>query len=324
MPAHSTETQWQFNHSVFFDLVFVDDWVFVLFVDRATRYSVIYSVDNKTFDRLEKAVRRGWLSWAGAMRYIIMDAEKAFAPGGGEASVEGSAEVAAVDTVAEPPATSPPPLSGTSAPSPSKQLSPAPSKQPTPIPSKQATPRIPEGYYHGVSHYQASPPAASLVPYTPFTASAGATFGTGLIDLNSAQAAFERLSAMHQDVANMQTVMGEELVRLSASLGGGARGGASAASYRSSRGRAGSRPYVAGGSSNRAAGQSPGLSPPSSCRPNVASAPGRIGPKVSTPLALASVQEEGEPQPTPSHDWAASARKLLPAWAQPHDPSMTA
>ena len=119
---------------------------------------------------------------------------------------------------------------------------------------------------------------------------------TNEIDASAASASFDRLLAMYQDVAALQAAMGDELNKLSATLG-----------------RSGSR--VAGSGlpqprppSNRNQPSSRGVS--LALRPK--------GPR-SAPGAMKAIDEAGEEQ------WLQSARKFLPPWAQPGSPdSMSA
>lgn len=110
---------------------------------------------------------------------------------------------------------------------------------------------------------------------------------------------FDRLVAMYQDVAALQAAMGEELQRLSGSMGKSGRG---------------AKPLM----------RNQGLSitpPPPSNRgrpPLKLTVPEAALPR-SAPGALRQIPEEDGDQP-----WMQSARKFLPPWAQPSPSDMSA
>jgi len=114
------------------------------------------------------------------------------------------------------------------------------------------------------------------------------------LDANVAVASFERLVAMHRDVAALQTQMGEELARLSASLG---------------RGR-GARPFLQ--ARRGVTGQVSSLS-------RAQPFPGRG----VTPLSTIRHTRDEDDEHSTAH-WAASARRLLPSWAQTRSEEMSA
>ena len=78
-PILKTNTSARFNNTVYMDLVFFDRFILVVGVDEATRYTRIATVDYKTYDSLEQAVRREWLRHFGPMRIFRSDRESAFA-----------------------------------------------------------------------------------------------------------------------------------------------------------------------------------------------------------------------------------------------------
>ena len=52
MPATSMSIVLHFNAQVYADIVFIDDWMFAIYVDRATRYTVFAALTSKTFEAL--------------------------------------------------------------------------------------------------------------------------------------------------------------------------------------------------------------------------------------------------------------------------------
>ena len=68
-----------FNYEVYLDLLFFDDWIFMLMMDGFLRFCRFGYVTHKTFEALEKCFRRWWISLFGAPRKVIMDKERALA-----------------------------------------------------------------------------------------------------------------------------------------------------------------------------------------------------------------------------------------------------
>ena len=127
---------------------------------------------------------------------------------------------------------------------------------------------------------KAPAPAMSIPPSDRSTGSGSTEYDSG-----AAGASFDRLLAMYQDVAALQAAMGDELAKLSATLGRGAR----------------------------PVGVAGGQRPPSTRLPlnrGVAKAPR------SAPGVMKAISEESE------EPWMQSARKFLPPWAQPGSPDV--
>ena len=78
-PVIKTRLSARFNQLVYIDIVFFDDAMYFFAVDDAIRWTVIYHIDYKDFDSLEKAFRRAWLGHYGPPLKIRCDKESALA-----------------------------------------------------------------------------------------------------------------------------------------------------------------------------------------------------------------------------------------------------
>ena len=69
----------RFNQVVYFDLVFFDNVILFVGVDECTRYTVVAVTEYKSYDSLETAFRRHWVSHFGPCRKFRADKESVFA-----------------------------------------------------------------------------------------------------------------------------------------------------------------------------------------------------------------------------------------------------
>jgi len=142
----------------------------------------------------------------------------------------------------------------------------------------------------GHEHSPAPAPSAPVLPPAPPSAATDSARSSrqplssqrasGIPPDAAAAASFAKLLAMHQECLHMQASMGEELARVSAAVNGGG---------------------------------SPGLLPPGAAMFDRGIA--RMSP---TPLRSMGVIKEASNKE--EHDWAASARRFLPAWAASRSP----